>query len=53
MFDEEFWKKREAAMQRFMEAKARKKRRMAELEEMLREDYVARFGEEPKNVNVW
>lgn len=53
MFDEEFWKKRDAAMQRFMDAKERKKQRMAELETMLRQDFVQRYGEEPKLVNVW
>ena len=26
---------------------------MAELEQMLRQDYLARTGEEPKFVNVW
>ena len=49
----EFWKKRDAAMKRFMASKERKKQRMAELEQMLRQDYVARTGEEPKFVNVW
>lgn len=53
MFDKEFWEKRDAAMQRFMAAKERKKQRMAELEDMLRKDFVERYGEEPKNVNVW
>lgn len=51
--DEEFWKEREELMKRFMAAKARKKQRMAELEDMLRKDYVARYGVEPKYVNVW
>ncbi len=51
--NKEFWEKRDAAMKRFMAAKARKKQRMAELEQMLRQDYLARTGEEPKFVNVW
>lgn len=53
MISLDFWKKREAAMKRFMAAKERKKQRMAELEQMLRQDYVERTGEEPKFVNVW
>lgn len=53
MFTNEFWQKRDAAMKRFMAAKERKKQRMAELEQMLRQDYLARTGEEPKSVNVW
>ena len=28
-------------------------KRMAELEQMLRQDYLVRTGEEPKFVNVW
>lgn len=51
--DKEFLKKREDAIKRFNAAKARKKQRMAELEKMLRQDYVARTGEEPKYINVW
>jgi len=51
--NKEFWQKREAAMKRFMAAKARKQQRMAELEQLLRQDFVARTGEEPKFVNVW
>ncbi len=51
--DKDFWAKRDEAMKRFMAAKARKKQRMAELEQMLRQDYLARTGEEPKFVNVW
>ena len=51
--DKEFWEKRDAAMKRFMASKERKRKRMAELEQMLRQDYLARTGEEPKFVNVW
>ena len=53
IFNKEFLEKRDAAMKRFMAAKERKKKRMAELEQMLRQDYLARTGEEPKFVNVW
>ncbi len=53
IINKDFWAKRDAAMQRFMAAKERKKKRMAELEQMLRQDYLARTGEEPKFVNVW
>lgn len=52
-FNKEFLEKRDAAMKRFMAAKERKRQRMAELEQMLRKDYFARTGEEPKYVNVW
>ena len=38
----EFWEKRDAAMKRFMASKERKRKRMAELEQMLRQDYLAR-----------
>ena len=51
--EKEFLEKREEAMKHFMAAKERKRKRMAELEEMLRQDFVARTGEEPKYVNVW
>ena len=51
--NKEFWEKREAAMKRFMALKERKRMRMSELEQMLRQDYLARTGEEPKFVNVW
>lgn len=51
--DPELLKKREDAIKRFKAAKAKKKQRMAELEKMLRQDYIARTGEEPKYVNVW
>lgn len=53
ILDKEFWEKRDAAMKRFMASKERKRKRMAELEQMLRQDYLARTGEEPKFVNVW
>ncbi len=53
IFNQEFLEKRNAAMKRFMAAKERKKKRMEELEQMLRQDYLARTGEEPKFVNVW
>ena len=53
LLNKEFWDKRDAAMKRFMAAKERKRQRMAELEQMLRQDYIARTGEEPKFVNVW
>ena len=51
--NKEFWEKRDAAMKRFMASKERKRKRMAELEQMFRQDYLARIGEEPKFVNVW
>ena len=51
--EKEFLEKREEAMKRFMAAKERKRKRMAELEQMLRQDYLARTGEDPKFVNVW
>lgn len=51
--NKEFWEKRNAAIKRFMAAKERKRRRMAELEQMLRQDFLARTGEDPKFVNVW
>ena len=51
ILNKEFWEKRDAAMKRFMASKERK--RKAELEQMLRQDYLARTGEEPKFVNVW
>ena len=49
----EFWETRDAAMKRLMASKERKRKRMAELEQMLRQDYLARTGEDPKFVNVW
>ena len=42
--NKEFWEKRDAAMKRFMASKERKRKRMAELEQMLRQDYLARTG---------
>lgn len=53
LMNKDFWAKRDAAMKRFMASKARKKQRMEELELLLRQDYLARTGEEPKFVNVW
>ena len=53
ILNKEFWEKRDAAMKRFMASKERKRKRMEELEQMLRQDYLARTGEEPKFVNVW
>ena len=53
ILNKEFWEKRDAAMKRFMASKERKRKRMAELEQMLRQDYLARTGEAPKFVNVW
>jgi len=50
ILNKDFWEKRDAAMKRFMASKERKRKRMAEL---LRQDYLARTGEEPKFVNVW
>ena len=50
---ENFISERNAAMQRFMAAKERKRQRMTELEQILRKDYKARTGEEPKFVNEW
>ena len=42
ILNKEFWEKRDAAMKRFMASKERKRKRMAELEQMLRQDYLAR-----------
>ena len=41
------------SLESFMASKERKRKRMVELEQMLRQDYLARTGEEPKFVNVW
>ena len=38
--NKEFWEKRDVAMKRFMASKERKRKRMAELEQMLRQDYT-------------
>ena len=51
--NKKFWEKLDAAMKKFMASKERKRKRMEELEQMLRQDYLARTGEEPKFVNVW
>ena len=51
--DKEFWQKRDAAMKRFMAAKERKKARVAEITQSLREDFKEQMGTYPKYVNVW
>lgn len=51
--NEEFWKKRDAAMKRFMAAKERKKARVAEITQSLCEEYKERMGVYPKYINVW
>lgn len=50
---EEILRKRDEAMNRFMAAKERKRKRMEELEQMLKKEFYMRNGEEPKYVNVW
>ena len=49
----DFWKKRDAAMKRFMAAKERKKARVAEITQSLCEEYKEHTGSYPKHVNVW
>ena len=39
ILNKEFWEKRDAAMKRFMASKERKRKRMAELEQMPRQPY--------------
>lgn len=51
--NKEFWEKRDAAMKRFMASKESKRKRMAELVQMLCKDYLARTREDSKFVNVW
>ena len=51
--NKDFWAKRDAAMQRFMAAKERKKARVAEITQSLCEEYKERTGSYPKYVNVW
>ena len=51
--DKDFWQKRDAAMKRFMAAKERKKARVAEITQSLREDFKEQMGTYPKYVNVW
>ncbi len=51
--DKEFWKKRDAAMKRFMAAKERKKARVAEITQSLCEEYKERTGAYPEFINVW
>ena len=53
ILNKEFWEKRDAAMKRFMASKERKRKRMAELEQMLRQDYLARTGDAPWRGYVW
>ena len=53
ILDKEFWKKRDAAMKRFMDAKARKKARVAEITQSLCEEYKERTGVYPEYINVW
>lgn len=51
--NEDFWKKRDAAMKRFMAAKQRKKKRVEEITQSLCEEYKERTGTYPKYINVW
>lgn len=51
--DKTYLEKREAAVKRFMAAKERKKQRVAEITQSLREDYKQKTGEYPKYVEVW
>lgn len=51
--NKDFWQKREAAMQRFMAAKERKKKRVAEITQSLNEEYKEQTGTYPKYINVW
>ncbi len=53
IFNKDFYEKRDAAMKRFMAAKERKKARVAEITQSLREEYKERTGSYPKFVNVW
>lgn len=46
-------KQRDEAMKRFMAAKVRKQEHMARLEKLLRQDFVARTGEDPQFINDW
>lgn len=49
----DFWKKREAALERFMAAKKRNEARIAEITESLCEEFKESTGNYPKNVDVW
>lgn len=51
--DKEFWQRRDAAMKKFMAAKARKKARVEEITQSLCEDFKEQTGSYPKYVNVW
>ena len=53
ILNKEFWEKRDAAAIRLMASADRDRMRLVESELMLRQDYLARTGEEPKFVNVW
>lgn len=50
---DDFWKKHDAAMKRFMAAKERKKARVAEITQSLCDEYKERTGTYPKYINVW
>ena len=52
-FNEDFWKKRDAAMKRFMAAKERKKARVAEITQSLCEEYKEHTGTYLEYINVW
>lgn len=51
--NDDFWKKRDAAMKRFMAAKERKKARVAEITKSLCEEYKERTGDYPEYIDVW
>lgn len=51
--EKEFWEKREEAMKRFMAAKERKRKRVAEITQSLCEEFKERTGSYPKYINVW
>ena len=51
--NDDFWKKRDAAMKRFMAAKERKKARVAEITQSLCDEYKERTGTYPQYINVW
>lgn len=53
LMDKDFWEKRDAAMKRFMAAKKRKEKRVAEITQSLCEEYKERTGSYPKFVDVW
>lgn len=51
--EEEFWKKREEIMARFMAAKSRKRERLVMMEKSLKEEFKKLTGQEAKNFEVW